>query len=750
MTIVETPHLSNVRALVTTKWSGGGYRARPIRTLTDYYVDTALDTDSDQWQITIADPTLTLEELLERDNEVRVQLYGASISSHAAEYMLTGIADEVSYQVEDGEIIVVGRDMSSLATDSIVMPLQFKHVRSWAIIAEQAAALGFTRTNLAKKGIIKKSQNTDASESYWEFWYRLCRKDKLWLWTEPDGTLISDTLAYEQAPSYYFGVPRSDDPAAIRNQHMGVEAIGIRKTTQQRWAEVVVFGHSGDIGVIAKAGDPTMNGWIKRPRKIMLDTDAHNVGSASKMAYEEIFEGKVGALEITIVVPDPGYKIQQNRIARLRLPDIGYGGEFFVVGARRSLGAEGPVQEVRLREREYAVSRRIPVEIKATASTSPSVPGVSGSLGAGISESAGSPEAWGSYFIRAANKWHGPWDYNLFLACLLGICDQETGFNNWRENGGPGGDHVPWYPPPTDVDRSGLERGGHPQLQLTEWQRLFANQSGDGIVDREYGTGPMQLTSRSLKNEADDLLQGGTRDEFVGGRWHPEWNIMVAAHYLRTCLQFSASDSGRDVDIWLGVAGYNAGPGNIHGSISEGDPGYSYMVSVKHKVLTDPGYLAVVKTNRDAAIDQSKQTVDAGDDFGPKPGFTNSPGDINALTWVKRQDSSVDVMHVDYTLLSSLNSLGARLATTMLVTSGFRSLAEQTSLYDRYRRSGFDIKYIAAKPGTSNHEFGRAVDVTVNGQAIGAVVPDTIMAIYGLHTSVEGDPVHVTKIGVEG
>jgi len=38
------------------------------------------------------------------------------------------------------------------------------------------------------------------------------------------------------------------------------------------------------------------------------------------------------------------------------------------------------------------------------------------------------------------------------------------------------------------------------------------------------------------------------------------------------------------------------------------------------------------------------------------------------------------------------------------ISSGYRTRAEQTKLYERYKNSGFDNRYIAAKPGQSNHE----------------------------------------------
>lgn len=39
-----------------------------------------------------------------------------------------------------------------------------------------------------------------------------------------------------------------------------------------------------------------------------------------------------------------------------------------------------------------------------------------------------------------------------------------------------------------------------------------------------------------------------------------------------------------------------------------------------------------------------------------------------------------------------------------VITSGLRTTAQQTALYKRYKDSGFDPRYIAAKPGQSNHE----------------------------------------------
>ena len=48
-----------------------------------------------------------------------------------------------------------------------------------------------------------------------------------------------------------------------------------------------------------------------------------------------------------------------------------------------------------------------------------------------------------------------------------------------------------------------------------------------------------------------------------------------------------------------------------------------------------------------------------------------------------------------------------------VITSGYRSLAKQRTLYARYRRGG----PLAAAPGNSAHNFGLAVDIAIQGAA---------------------------------
>src|SRR4051794_26060216 len=114
-----TPTSNRVRSVITTKWGKSGYRPIVIPRVETYYVDTALDSDADTWTIEIGDPSGEYLDLLARDNEVRTELFG--VGRTGANYLMSGIADEISY-TEEGTITLTGRDYSSLATDSTVTP----------------------------------------------------------------------------------------------------------------------------------------------------------------------------------------------------------------------------------------------------------------------------------------------------------------------------------------------------------------------------------------------------------------------------------------------------------------------------------------------------------------------------------------------------------------------------------------------------------------------------------------------------
>lgn len=771
----------NVRAVIRSSWGRGkAYKQKVIRNIESYYVETSLDNDADQWELQIGDPNGDLLSLFNRDSEATVQLFGVGQRAKAQIPMLTGVTDEYGYS-DEGTLTLSGRDMSSLATDSGVPPKKWEKIQAWDLVGKQALGLGFQRTNLSKDGgaglIVKKVQYTDGGETYWEFWHRIYRWEKLWIWTEPDGMLVAGKLVYGNNPRYFFGEPRRGDTTAHRRMYVPVESLEVKKSTQARIGDVWVYAQSGKTGFIVTQADPTTRHWLKRPRKLMMDVNAKNPQEAKKLAWEEIFESKVGSVEYKVTIADPGFKIEQNSVCFLNLPDPGISGEFFIVGTRCEIGESGYLIEVRLREKNYALSARKPEAPVVKSTQAPNALGVKDEYPSAVDEIENIPDGWGNYYTKAATKWHGPWDYDLFLACLMGITQQETVFKNIRSNGGPGGSGIEWYKwdqvgTTASVDPQGRGRGagGLPVDKfgrtLTQWREIFANEPGI-YVGRQWAVGPMQLLSLGLKQEADHFLTPNKEDEYGGGRWHPEHNIMEGAEYFRYCLKVTVKDSGRPDDIWMGASGYYHGP-------AAPVPGDSYSMNVKKFVMDDPGYLELVKNARKAAQDAAKAKTKAGfdDQFPDSEGnelpdgiTTNSPQSLALLTHIKTNGSHIDITHVDYELLRRVNAVGAAMSRTVLITSGYRPAGHpgdpagaaanggdtQWYLWERYINNGRPEKFLAANPVPgSNHMRGEAVDAEIGGNPFWKVVTPATGAIYKLHGLADGrDPVHVVRSEIE-
>jgi hypothetical protein len=277
----------------------------------------------------------------------------------------------------------------------------------------------------------------------------------------------------------------------------------------------------------------------------------------------------------------------------------------------------------------------------------------------------------------------------------------------------------------------------------------------------------MQLLSWSLKAAADDMLKLNFHDQFSGGRWVPEYNIMVGAEYLRSCLKTRMNDSGRDQDMWLGVAGYEQGA-NYKGPLTP------YAQSVYRYVKVEPNFLKIVVDARQTSAQTTKQQENSGPISVIGSTATGAEGPANsqaALTNLSHLHwgSNVSLSHVNYDFLQNINSLAAKLGKTIEITSGYRPTGQsgdlagaaglyggavggdtQWYLWNQYRQSGFSITKIAASPGTSNHEKGLACDCTVGGQPIKKVVSASLMAQFHVHGTVDGDWPHITPVGVSG
>jgi hypothetical protein len=108
--------------------------------------------------------------------------------------------------------------------------------------------------------------------------------------------------------------------------------------------------------------------------------------------------------------------------------------------------------------------------------------------------------------------------------------------------------------------------------------------------------------------------------------------------------------------------------------------------------------------------------------------------------WVRGDTSGVSSL-----MTSRLDALARDLGTPIEVISGWRTTHEQSELYQRYLAGTGNL---AAVPGTSLHEAGRAADVYVDGVALADVPGAREAALaFGIHFPVGGEPWHAELVG---
>ena len=530
------------RAVITTK-IGKSYRPLTFGTLDSYFIDTAMDTDTDTWSITLGDPGHALKPALSRNAEVRADLY--VVDENTLHGLHSGFADEVSVD-EENMFTIDGRDISCVAVDSQVKPKKWADMPPHRLVQKQARILKIGHSLHLDKVKPLKSLVTDGTESYWDLWYRAYRHRKRWMWAEPDGSIWATMLNYNDAPSYKFGIGSGDG-------WIPVISLEWRANKQQRVYESFVFGHVGDKagakGFVAEANAPNIKDWIKKRTIISNVTQIHSRKAAREEALEELFESEVGAVEIKLVVAYSGRIIRQNRMALVNLPQVALKGKYFVVGSK-IIGdqQQGLYQEVRLRERKFAISTRVPFDPKLEQGSEEPV----GESAAGVTIAGA---RWSNFFIEAAKKHHGPWPFVVFLGVLLAICEQETGFANVRRGG-----HIEWPGKGRKEPPSVLQ-----EAAFAKFANSFANERAKGRVSEDYAVGPMQLLSLGYKHWADDTgdnAYGVHQDELFGNRWNPRSNIIAGARALRDKLQQPANGAERNPTedfIWNGVAAYGEG-----------------------------------------------------------------------------------------------------------------------------------------------------------------------------------------------
>lgn len=533
-----------------------------------------MDNDVDAFSIDIGDPDNALALLLDRDTEVRSAIF-LQDSRLVLTQQFTGVADTTTKTSDDMTLSIVGRDFSSIAL-SDAKPGKFKQMKPKQFITDRAKKLGMPIARIAPMSEIGLLA-TDGSETEWALWYRIARKKGMWMWTLPTGGLVIDKLHYSINPSYFFGHPMPNTPSGW----LMPSQVTITKSTVGRVGEVWVYGEDQktNLGFASRQIDPHIKSWKRLPLRILTSQTAKSISDASDEAKIEVFESIVGSYEIELVFQDTGQLVNQDSMVRLNIPELEIEGLFYVVGVRKQGGMDGMQQVVRVRQKGFALSKRVPDDPKLKKSADAQA--VPGSVAAALSSIGdGQGVRWAESFVRAAREFGSAkgWDLSVFLGVLLAVAQKEGGgFRNVRE----GGDYE-WQPYEqfqNDPRNSTPQRDA---VTYRKYETMFANKQKNPDNPRypasESGVGPMQLTTPIYKTWADQYGWNGkaSADEFAGGRWNPDSNIRAGARALADKLAIPPQANPNDPNtIWIGVRRYHGSPDS-----AEND---AYMKDVKQR-----------------------------------------------------------------------------------------------------------------------------------------------------------------------
>lgn len=136
------------------------------------------------------------------------------------------------------------------------------------------------------------------------------------------------------------------------------------------------------------------------------------------------------------------------------------------------------------------------------------------------------------------------------------------------------------------------------------------------------------------------------------------------------------------------------------------------------------------------AVDPGPSTLAPHEILEPYPAFGYRQGSRQTIEVVMVGDSAVELTTARAFL--AMRDAAALAGISLTIESGFRTHAEQTVLYSAWRKGRGNR---AARPGESNHQSGRALDLSVRS-------PDTLAWLsanasrFGFKRTVAGEPWH--------
>lgn len=312
-----------------------GYK---INRISEYDIDTSLDIAADHFSIVIENPvdknTRGYSSGVFNDNDnVLVKEENVTI--------LNGLTDDVTelWGESGSRIEIVGRDMSMLLLENDAIPKTYYKLKLSSFIKTIAAPYKYFKVRVNPKfdKILDKIV-VDTGQTEWDCLMEEAKKCGLWLWCEPDLTIVADKLGYNQDYSYVFS-----------NSELGaipMKSFSKKKRGADVKNEVWVRGH-GKKAFTSKYKDSKLTGLGYRRRMIIEDGDAKTSSKAQNIAKDKVNETKRGSFEIEITINGRHF-IEANKTAKIVDKVTDTNSVFFIIGVRRvknnSVGHENIVR----------------------------------------------------------------------------------------------------------------------------------------------------------------------------------------------------------------------------------------------------------------------------------------------------------------------------------------------------------------------------------------------------------------------
>ena len=311
-----------------------------INRMSEYDVETSLDIPADYFNIIIENP------INDKGYGINAGIFNPNDTFKISEnygIILNGVADDVDeYWDENGsKIELSGRDISMLLLENDAEPRTYNKLKLSAFINKIAGPYGLKAKVNSKYDKVINKIVVEVGDSEWDTIFRETKKLDMWLWCEPDGTLVADKLNYSEKPSYKFSNDLSID--AIR-----IEKFSKKKRGADIKNEVWVRGH-GNKAFTAKYKDNDLTNKGYRRRMIIEDGEAKNISKGQETGKKQVQERKRGSFEIELTI-NGKHEVKTNKTAYIKDKVTKTEGTFFIIGVKdKKNNNVGHIKIIRLR-----------------------------------------------------------------------------------------------------------------------------------------------------------------------------------------------------------------------------------------------------------------------------------------------------------------------------------------------------------------------------------------------------------------